>query len=186
LANDGSFAGDAGGTTAPGADDIGNSGDSYANSVSISTGGIIAIVVVVVAVSVLGGKSAPAQLVCIPVLGPFPLAKPLSQPSRQHSSSLQRGGSGRSRRPSEGRPARWSLSSPPGGPSSRTPSRTLEDHLVGDARGSQTMYRQPRDFDPRTLKRGLPKQSLAARPANGVDEVTIFWKRPGAFGRAYG
>ncbi|KAI9151704.1 hypothetical protein HJFPF1_08913 [Paramyrothecium foliicola] len=56
-----SFDGDAGGTTAPGVgtgDDAGASGDSYANSVSLSTGGIIAIVVVVVVVSILGASTA--------------------------------------------------------------------------------------------------------------------------------
>jgi hypothetical protein len=61
LATDIFLEGDASGTTAPGVgvgDDAGASGDSYANSVSLSTGGIIAIVVVVVVVSILGASTA--------------------------------------------------------------------------------------------------------------------------------
>jgi hypothetical protein len=53
--------GDAGSAQAPGVgtgSDAGASGDSSANSVELSTGGLIAIIVVVIAVVILGGKPA--------------------------------------------------------------------------------------------------------------------------------
>lgn len=52
--------GDAGSAQAPGVgtgDDAGASGDSSANSITISTGGLIAIIVVVIAVAIAGGMS---------------------------------------------------------------------------------------------------------------------------------
>jgi hypothetical protein len=143
LATDTVLHGDAGGTTAPGVgigDDAGASGDSYANSVSLSTGGIIAIVVVVVVVSILGGT----YLLTGSSRG---IERLLTSPQRrqQHSSSSQRSGSGPSKKPSEDQRARLSQFSRPGELSSRTRSRISEAHLAADVLGSLMMSRQPQD-----------------------------------------
>ena len=143
LATDTVLHGDAGGTTAPGVgigDDAGASGDSYANSVSLSTGGIIAIVVVVVVVSILGGT----YLLTDNNRGGQPSLTVL-QRRRQHSSSSQRSGSGLSKKQSEDQRARLSPFSRPGEPNFRTRSRISGAHLAVDVLGSLMMSRQPQD-----------------------------------------
>jgi hypothetical protein len=164
LATDIFLEGDASGTTAPGVgvgDDAGASGDSYANSVSLSTGGIIAIVVVVVVVSILGGMY-PSPSVTKTPLNPL-------QPPPPSSSSSQRKRSGPSRRPSGGLPARSPRPSLPGGPSFPTLSRTLEVRLAPHAPASPTTSRPLLDCGQRTSRRDSSRRT-EARAANSVDE----------------
>lgn len=103
------------GTDAPTLDgtEAGASGDSSGNSISISTGGMIAIIVVVVVVILLGG------MIDRPHLS-FEILTVQSQPL--FYSTLPRSVSGRSRRRSGDPPERSPMSSPHADQSSHLPS----------------------------------------------------------------
>lgn len=64
LATHDSYLGDAGSTEAPGVgegNDAGAAGDSSANSITISTGGMVAIIIVVAIVTLVGSKKRPKK-----------------------------------------------------------------------------------------------------------------------------
>jgi hypothetical protein len=165
--------GDAGSAQAPGVgtgSDAGASGES-SNSVDLSTGGLVAIIVVVIAVVVLGGMS---QLTRNRLRSRL---MELAQPPLQHSSGSRRRGNGPSRRRLGDRqrklrrPSRLAGASSPR--TSRTPTALRRSRRPGGTgEGTTTTCRRRRGFARKMSKRDWRGRPGAREGSRLLDSTT--------------